>query len=245
MSQQRCLVFDIETFPILAYVWGLKDQNIALNQIKEDWSLAAWGAKWLDQSNIMYQDRSTQSERSLLYGIWCLLDKADIVITQNGKAFDSKKLNAKFIQYGMKPPKPYKHIDTYLLAKSAADFTSNKLEYLTAKLCKKYKKTTHAHFPGMSLWTECLKNNPKAWKKMRTYNIADVLSTEELYNHLKAWGPQNMPKLYFTPLKCSICGFRAQRRGDAVVGKTKVKRVQCQSPTCGKWGIESLPKEAK
>ena len=31
----------------------------------------------------------------------------------------------------------------HLLAKSAADFTSNKLEYLTDKLCKKYKKLSH------------------------------------------------------------------------------------------------------
>ncbi len=242
-----CLVFDIETFPILAYVWGLKDQNISLNQIKEDWSLAAYGAKWLNApiQCVKYHDRSEMSEKRLLRNIWILLDKADIVITQNGKSFDSKRLNARFIHYGMKPPKPYRHIDTYLLAKGAADFTSNKLEYLTNKLCKKYKKTQHAHFPGMSLWKECLKNNPKAWKEMRTYNIADVLSTEELYNVLKAWGPLNMPKLYSEALKCSICGHTVWKKGVELRGKTRVQKVQCQNPTCGKWGTEPLAKESK
>ncbi len=238
------LTFDIETSPLIVYTWGLKDQNIALNQIIKDWELLAWGAKWIDNPIVQYRDRSQMSEKRLLLCIWKLLDKADIVITQNGKAFDSKKLNAKFIQYGMRPPKPYKHIDTYLLAKGAADFTSNKLEYLTDKLCKKHKKTLHAKFPGMSLWRECLKGNKEAWKEMKAYNIADVLSTEELYNVIKAWGPQNMPKLYFTPLKCSICGSKAQRRGTELKGKTTVQRIRCLSPECGKWGTEPMKKEA-
>ncbi len=247
MTDLKCLVFDIETFPILAYVWGLKDQNIGLNQIHTDWSVSAWGAIWLEDpdSKIMYQDRRKQSEKQLLQGIWELLNEADIVITQNGKSFDSRKLNSRFMFYGMKPPRPYKHIDTYLLAKGAADFTSNKLEYLTDKLCKKYKKTHHPKYPGMLLWIGCLKGKKSAWDEKKDYCIMDVLSTRELYNVLKAWGPQNMVKLYFNPLNCSICGFRVQRRGNMIVGKTLVKRTQCQSPTCGKWGTEPIPKERK
>ena len=246
MTSLKCLVFDIETFPILAYVWGLKDQNIGLNQIKEDWSLAAWGAKWLGDKEVLYADRSNRlTEKGLLHGIWLLLDQADIVITQNGKAFDSKKLNAKFIQYGMKPPKPYKHIDTYLLAKGAADFTSNKLEYLTDKLCKTHKKTTHAKFPGMSLWRECLKGNKQAWAEMKAYNIADVLSTEELYHVIKAWGPINMPRIFGTPFKCKVCGANAQRRGTEIKGKTLVQRIRCNNVECRRWDTEPLPKESK
>lgn len=243
MPQQKCLVFDVETFPIMAYVWGLKDQNIGLNQIHKDWSIAAWGAKWLGEPQVMYQDRRNMSEKTLLKCIWRLLNEADIVITQNGKSFDSKRLNARFINYGMLPPKPYRHIDTYLLVKSAADFTSNKLEYLTEKLCKKHKKTSHSKFPGMLLWKECLKGNVKAWEEMKKYNIEDVLSTEELYEVVKAWGPKNMPKLFLEPSKCSICGSKAQKRGTELKGKTLVQRIRCVSSTCGKWGIEALPKE--
>lgn len=243
MTNPKVLIFDIETFPILAYVWGLKDQNIALNQIHTDWSISAWGAKWLGASTVSYKDRSNNSEKALLNGIWELLDKADIVITQNGKSFDSKRLNARFIHYGMLPPRPYRHIDTYLLVKGAADFTSNKLEYLTNKLCKKYKKLQHSMFPGFSLWTECLKGNKRAWAEMRRYNIHDVLSTEELYNAVKAWGPQNMPKLFNSPVTCSVCGYVAQRRGTELKGKTLVQRIRCKNLQCGRWGTDSLPKE--
>lgn len=241
----QCLVFDVETSPITAYVWGLKDQNISLNQIVKDWELLAWGAKWLGENTVFYRDRSQVSEKQLLSEIWELLNEADIVITQNGKSFDSRRLNARFIHYGLRPPSPYRHIDTYLLAKGAADFTSNKLEYLTDKLCKKYKKLSHSKFPGMSLWNECLKNNKKAWAEMKRYNVHDVLSTEELYNAIKAWGPQNMPRLYHNPLKCGVCGHKAQRRGQELKGKTLVQRIQCRSVTCGKWGTESLAKENK
>lgn len=239
----KVLVFDIETSPIKAYVWGLKDQFISLNQIIEDWKIIAWGAKWLNSpaSDTLYKDIRNGNEKELLKGIWGLLDEADIVITQNGKSFDSRRLNARFIHYGMRPPRPYKHIDTYLLVKGAADFTSNKLEYLTDKLCVKYKKLSHSKFPGMALWTECLKGNIQAWNEMKKYNIHDVLSTEELYNAVKAWGPQNMPKLYSAPATCSVCGEIAQRRG-LMPGKKNLHRVQCKSPSCGKWGTEVLQK---
>lgn len=244
-NQPKVLVFDIETSPIIAYVWGLKDQNIGLNQIVKDWEVLAWGAKWLGNGRVMYQDTRRISEKTLLAGIWKLLDEADIVITQNGKSFDSRRLNARFIHYRMTPPSPYRHIDTYLLAKGAADFTSHKLEYLTDKLCKKYKKTSHAKFPGMALWKGCLAGNIAAWNEMRAYNIRDVLSTEELFNIVKAWGPLNMPKLFGTTLVCHTCGSTVQRRGTELKGKTLVQRIRCKNPQCGKWDTEPLPKESK
>ena len=242
--ETKVLVFDIETSPIKAYVWGLKDQFISLNQIIEDWKIIAWGAKWLNTpaSDVMYADSRALSEKRLLQRIWWLLDAADIVITQNGKSFDSRRLNARFIHYGMRPPSPYRHIDTYVLVKSAADFTSNKLEYLTDKLCVKYKKLSHSKFPGMTLWTECLKGNISAWNEMKTYNIHDVLSTEELYNKIKAWGPKNMPRLYTEIYRCSACGGKVWKKGTCLSGKRLVQEVQCQNPACGKWGTEDLPK---
>lgn len=242
--QSKCLIFDIETSPIKAYVWGLKDQNISLNQIVEDWKVLAWGAKWLGQSKVLYEDVRKQTEKQILQDIWELLNEADIVITQNGQSFDSRRLNARFIQHGMQPPSPYRHIDTYLLIKRAADFTSNKLEYLTAKLCTKYKKLDHGRFPGMSLWNECLKGNKKAWDEMKIYNIHDVLSTEELYMKIRAWGPQNMPNVYNAQALCRVCGSAAQRRGP-VKDHPKLQRLHCQNPLCGRWSTESLGKVKK
>lgn len=92
---------------MLAYVWALKDQNIALNQLEADWYVIAWSAKWLGDppSKIIYYDqrhaKNIEDDRAILRPLWKLLDEADIVITQNGKRFDSPRLNARFITHGM------------------------------------------------------------------------------------------------------------------------------------------------
>ena len=241
MGDPKVLVFDIETSPIVAHVWGLRDQNISLNQIVKDWQVIAFAAKWLGKKKIHYCDSRTDSEEVVLIAIWTLLNEADIVITQNGQNFDSRKLNARFIEYGMKPPKPYRHLDTYKIAKAAAEFTSHKLEYLTDKLCTKYKKLSHKKFPGMSLWNECLKGNIKAWNEMKTYNIRDVLSTEELYLKLRAWTPNTAPSVSL--IGCVSCGSKQlEKRGIDQTLKTAYQRLHCKN--CGKWQRQKI-KESK
>ena len=61
--QPKVLFYDIETAPILAYVWRLWDNNVGLNQIKSDWHLLSWAAKWLGEKKVMYQDQ--QGKRDL------------------------------------------------------------------------------------------------------------------------------------------------------------------------------------
>ena len=50
----KILVLDIETKPALAYVWGLFDQNIGLNQIVEVGSVICFAAKWYDERKVMF-----------------------------------------------------------------------------------------------------------------------------------------------------------------------------------------------
>lgn len=235
----KALIFDIETAPIVAYVWGLWENNVALNQIKSDWHVLAWSAKWLGESpkKIMYDDqrhsKNIEDDSRLLKGIWGLLDEADLVITQNGKSFDQKKLNARFILNGFQPPSSYKHIDTKVLAKRHFGFTSNKLEYMTDKLCTKYKKLKRTDFPGFELWSECLKGNTKAWKEMERYNKYDVLSLEELYTKLIPWDSSINFNLYNEDeTHTCTCGSTSfYRNGYYYTPTTKTVRLRCRS--CG------------
>ena len=187
----RVLIYDIETAPLLGYCWSLWDNNIGLNQIHSDWHVLSWAAKWMGEDDVYYQDQrdvqNVEDDKQLLQGIWKLLDECDFVITQNGKKFDQKKLNARFVIHGMKPPSTYRHIDVLQIAKSQFGFTSNKLQYMTETLCKKYKKSGHAKFSGFELWSECLRGNVEAWTEMENYNILDILSLEELYSIISPW----------------------------------------------------------
>lgn len=244
MKQPKVLVFDIETSPLEVYVWGTRDQNVALNQIKKDWHVMAFAAKWLGRPNseMIYRDQRNakplDNDKALLQDIWKLLDEADIVVTQNGKKFDSRKLNARFILNGMRPPSRYRHLDTYQILSKVADFTSDKLEYYASKINKKYKKLSHKKYPGQVLWTECLKGNPDAWKHMKTYNIHDVLSTEELYMNVRAWAPESAPKVFNVTdaaKECGTCGHKGQMKEGALrKSKTHYYR-QHSCLNCGSW----------
>ena len=242
-TDKKCLVFDIETFPMIALVWSKGEQYIGLDQIEHDWSVAAWGAKWLNDpaSKAMYMDTRFNKDRrddsNILPKMRNLLDEADIVITQNGQNFDSKKLNSRFMELDMIPPSPYEHIDTYKKIKRVADFTSHSLDYLTNKLNTKYKKLSHKQFPGLSLWKECLKGNMAAWEEMKRYNIRDVLSTEELYLNTREWYPESTPRPYENNNKdCGVCGGKKTVFGN---GFRQTKSKKYQRLLCNKCGTSS------
>jgi hypothetical protein len=234
-STPKILFFDIETSPILAYTWDIWNQNISLNQIKQDWFVISWSAKWLGNKEIMYRDqrdaKDVSNDKDLLESIWRLLDEADIVVTQNGRAFDQKKLYARFIINGMKPPSSFKHYDTKRMASKHFAFTSNKLEYLTDKLNTKYKKIKNS---GFTLWTRCLNGDLKAWKEMERYNKHDVLALEELYLKLMAWEPEVNYSMYTDEevFKCACGNDRLRSKGYSYTSVGKYKRFICIN--CGK-----------
>lgn len=250
----KVLVYDIETAPIMAYVWGLWDNNVALNQIESDWYVLSWSAKWLGDppDKVMYMDqrneRDIENDKKILKKIWKLLDEADIVITQNGKKFDQKKLNARFIIHGFQPPSSYKHIDTCQIARKHFGFTSNKLEYMTDKLCVKYKKLKHAKYSGFTLWRECLKGNLDAWNEMEEYNKYDVLSLEELYQKLSPWDNGVNFDLYSNEdvPRCNCGSLEFTKNGFSYTNTGKFQRYTCKK--CGserRSSVNELTKEKK
>jgi hypothetical protein len=243
----RILCFDLETAPVLGYVWQLFDQNIALNQIHTDWYILSWSAKWLGDppEKVMYADQrnapNIEDDSEILKKMWQLLDEADFVVTQNGKKFDEKKINARFIINGFKPTSSFRHIDTLQLAKARFGFTSNKLEYMTGKLCTKYKKLDHAKFSGFKLWAECLKGNIEAWNEMKTYNMYDVLSLEELYLKLQPWDKKTPNFNVFTETEetsCACGSVEFNKNGFVYTNTAKFQRFICK-----KCGAETRSKE--
>lgn len=240
-QKPKILVIDIETSPILAHVWNLWDQNIALNQIQNDWHLLAFAAKWLGDppNKTIYMDqrhsKNIEDDKKLLETIWNLLDSAEILLTHNGKKFDLKKLNARFILNNFKPVANIKHIDTYQLARKHFGFTNNKLEYLTSKLCTKYKKQSHKAFPGFELWRACLAGNKQAWIEMEKYNKMDVLSLEELYQKIAPWDNTINFNLYRedNEIICNCGSMNIQKRGFGYTKLGKFQQYQCKD--CGSW----------
>jgi hypothetical protein len=238
-AKPKVLVFDIETSPLSVLAWGIWDQIIPLSRIQEDWTVLAWAAKWLgdDPSKTVYMDtfdqRNQRDDKKILKVIWKMLDEADFVLGHNSDSFDVKKLNARFIQHGMQPPSSYRRLDTKKLAKKHFAFTSNKLEYITDKLCTKYKKLKHGKFPGNSLWDEFMKRNKEAQIEMEEYNKYDVLSLEEAFFKILPWESANLFELYYeSDIPVCTCGsIDFKKNGFYYTGTSKYQKHVCKS--CG------------
>jgi len=237
----KVLILDIETAPMVGYIWGLWDQSVPLNMLVKDWFILSFSAKWLGSSEdaIVYKDqrgkkgKDLENDKALLKPLWKLIDEADICLHQNGIAFDMKKLNAKFLEHEMGPPSPYKNIDTLRMAKRLFSLTSNKLEYMTNKLCTKNKKLKTKKFQGFELWKACLAGNLEAWKEMEAYNKMDVLSLEELYHKLAPWGTGIDFDIYNDETKpsCNCGSQKFKKNGYCYSSVGKYQRYKCTS--CG------------
>jgi hypothetical protein len=165
-----------------------------------------------------------------------MMDEADILVGQNSKHFDTRKLNARFIELGLPPPSPFKQIDTKVEAAKLAMFTSNRLEWLAAHLSDT-PKDKHKEFPGFELWTECLNGNPRAWAAMRKYNPIDVKGTEDVYLRLRPWieGHPNLAVYNDDEApQCPKCGStHLEKRGLARTQVGEYPRFHCVD--CGGW----------
>lgn len=229
---------DIETAPITAYVWGLFKQNVGLNQIVKDWSIMSLAWKYLGHEEVYYQDVSHQTDlrddADLLVVLWSILDESDVIIGQNLRRFDVKKINARFLEAGLPPPSPYIIIDTLEMAKDAAGFTSNKLDWLSQKLADD-KKDHHDEFPGMELWVQCLNGNPRAWAAMREYNLGDIPSCEQVYLALRPYYRQHPNLAIFIDdeeTRCPRClSVNLEPLASTFTNVSEYKRYGCRD--CG------------
>lgn len=240
MTGPKIGTIDIETAPLRADVWGLFDQNIGLNQVATEWSILSFTYKPLHGSrkSIIYEDTQgdPRNDAMVCATLWDILNDNDFLIAQNGKRFDMRKIRARLIMHGFTPPAPTKIIDTMLMARQVASFTSNKLEWLS-KWLSNVQKLKHKDFPGHELWTECLADNPRAWASMKKYNVIDVVSTEEVYLRLRPWvtGHPNLAAYYDDDKRrCPACGSDSLvHKGTTFTNVSEYNRYQCNG--CGAW----------
>lgn len=236
MNGAKILTLDIETAPIEAYVFGLFDQNIGLNQIKRDWYILGWAAKWYGDPNIMYMDgrKTPGKDKALVKGIAKLLEEADIIITQNGDKFDIRKINARAIINGLPPIKKCASTDILKEKRKVFGFTSQKLEYTSGVLNETHKKILHEEYPGFLLWREVLERNNHAWDVMRAYCIKDVLSTEEEYTRIRGWiKTQNLATYSDADgLRCKCGSNNLRKKGYSYTDTGKFQSYLCRD--CGK-----------
>jgi DNA polymerase elongation subunit (family B) len=239
MSGPKVLVFDIETSKILAAIWAPGKQYVRPNQIRRDWALMCWAAKWLGEKEIFSMDNRKNEitdDKKICLGLSEMLDEADIVITKNGQKFDIKKLVWRMMVHKIKPFSPVQHIDTERLIRGSAAPSSTKLEFLNEALELEHQKSRHVKFPGDTLWDECEAGNKAAWDEMVKYNKKDVLATEDLYERIQPYSPQRVKfNLYRADSQywCNCGSDDLVKKGFVYTKSGKFQQFRCKG--CGSW----------
>lgn len=228
----KILFLDLETSPNLAYVWGLWDQRVAINQLVESTEVICFGARWFGEKKVTFRSVHHHGKEEMLKEMHRLLDEADVLVGWNSQSFDSKHMKREFLEAGMLPPSPYKEMDLMRTVKSQFKFPSNKLDYVSQRLGVG-AKVKHS---GFDLWLACMAGNKKAWAEMKEYQLQDVNLLVDLYEKLKPWIKNHPDAALYAGVEdgCTNCAStNLQRRGVARTVSSVYQRYQCND--CGKW----------
>ena len=237
MKAPGVLLIDIETAPNVGYTWGKWEQNVI--DFEDQWYILSFAYKWLGgKTQVLalpdFKGYSPGSkDRDLMRKIHSLLDKADIVIAQNGDAFDIKKINSRLLIHKMTPPAPYKTIDTLKVLRNSFAMTSNKLDDV-GKVLEEGEKVKHR---GFDMWLGCMAGKKNDWEDMKRYNKQDVDLLEKIYLRLRPW-MKNHPNMgihekFLSCPKCFAHSDFLMSRGTARSQTMIYKRFQCKK--CGGW----------
>ena len=234
MDEPYKLFLDIETRPNLGWTWAKWETNVI--EFEKHWSILSFSAKWDGGEHITkglpnyrgYKKGSDDDEQIVRH-LWKLLDRAAIIIMQNGDKFDVRKMNARFVYYGIPPPSPYRTVDTLKVARKYFAFDSNKLDDM-GEFLGLGRKMKHE---GFDTWKGCMLGDRHAWSIMLKYNRRDVVLLERIYKRFLPW-IANHPNVGMWNIGscCPKCGSQnLVSRGYQRYKTTKYRSVQCRD--CG------------
>lgn len=232
---ERTLIFDIETFPLIVYAWGLFKQNISIGQIIEDNAMITWSAKWLGEDRVMRgvitpEEAIMRDDKRITSELWKLIDEADILVAHYGDNFDIPMMKGRFLKHGLGLPSPYRSVDTKKIASREFRLTSNKLDAVATYLgCENKIKT------DFELWKDCSNGDQDAIKRMADYNDQDVLTLEEVYLKLRGYDSKhpsvNVVNDTDKP-SCRVCNSdKLEPYGFKYTGSSKFQVYKCKK--CG------------
>jgi uncharacterized protein YprB with RNaseH-like and TPR domain len=224
VSKPKILYFDIE--------------SAGVNALKSDLGFVIiFGFKWGHEKQahtltLTKNELRNFDDKALLKKACKLMEEADLLVGHFASVFDRRFIQGRLLIHGL-PPIPFTKLrDTCMIARSVANFSSNRLKHLAKILHMRHQKLEN-NWPFA--WFEVMKGNMTALDEMAEYCRGDVLALEELYTHLQRFDNAS-PRLVEDRSKCATCGGEVQYRGVAFVGQNKYRRFQCTK--CGKWDRE-------
>lgn len=213
-------------------------ESCGVNALRSDLGfVVCFGYKWNYEREahcltITRHDLRRFDDKKLLIKASRLIEEADILVGHFASVFDRRFIQGRLLINNLPPIPATRLRDTCMIARSVANYSSNRLKHLAKILSFKNQKLDN-NWP--TAWFLVMQGNMEALRGMATYCKGDVLALEELYNRLLPFDNAH-PRIYDDRTKCRACGGHVQYRGICFVGENKYRRTQCQE--CGKWDRE-------
>lgn len=230
----KILFFDIETTPLLAYVWRLGEQVVRHNQLADQadaYRIICISYAWNDDKPARTIDwgYKTQDSAKVIREFDKLIKQADIAIGKNSDKFDVKHINTQRFLNNL-PPLPEWFDYTDDLEKQLRKhfiFPSMSLDYISEQLGLGGKMKME-----FQDWIDIVEQKKEAsFRKMCEYNRKDVEDTRTLWNRFQS---HIKPKLnmanFYGDFRCTNCGSQDLKKdGVRRSGKTTYQTFFCKS----------------
>lgn len=220
-SDPKILIYDIETAGVQA--------------LRADLGFVVmFGYKWLHEKEpriitIRQNELRHFNDGRVLVELTKRIEECDLCVAHYGAKFDRRFIQGRLLINRLPPIPPTKMRDTCLIARSVANFSSNRLNHL-AKILKLKNRKLDNNWP--EAWFRVMQGSMEHVRKMAIYCKGDVMATQELYLALRPFDNPH-PRIFGDRSACPACGEKVHYRGFAMVGQNKYRRFQCAG--CGRW----------
>lgn len=221
--------------------WDIESAGV--NALKSDLGFCLMvGYKWAGDKEasivtIKKKDLKTFNDGPLLTEFSRIYNEADLTVAHFGSVFDRRFIQGR-LMINKLPPIPFtKMRDTCMIARSVANYSSNRLNTLGNTLSLENKKIEKGSgWPGW--WFRAMQGDMSAIEEMAVYCKGDVLALEELYYRLLPFDNAH-PRMHHVASRqsCAKCGGTVQYHGVAFTKTAKYHRFQCNE--CGSWGRDT------
>ena len=240
-TKLKILHYDIETAPMLSYIWRPKTEWVNKEMAIRDVHLISWAAKWDGDAAVHTQcDYLTTDEVHdnlddirIANSLADLIRQADIIVAHNGDRFDLPKVNGRVALSGAEPLGPVDTIDTLKLSRQSFGFGYHNLDFLAETFLGEKKIKT-----DWSWWEDVMSGDSVAMKRMVKYNKKDVVLLERVFHAIMPY-VKTLRRLFDgngETITCSYCGgTKFEKRGERRTKTMTYHQYKCLNEACGRY----------
>lgn len=239
MITRKRLFYDIETSFCEGHFWRPGyNQTIHPHQITDYAKIISIHWKWEGEKKVHNLDwgLDKQCDKTMLKTFIKEMDKADEIVTHNGKRFDTPWLRTRCLLHGISMKHTYNEIDTYKLCKKYLNLPSNSLK----EVCKYYDLEAKKDPGGIQTWIDVIyKKDKKALKHLLHYGDGDIISLEAVFNKINPYIPANLQYAVLRgdeKFHCPECGHLGKwNQTYTTKAGTTSYWMKCRTEDCSKY----------